>query len=290
MVIENKKLSFPKGRPLPVPPEDLMKIIGCTSAKAFLTSGQHFLRIFRRFGGLKPSDRVLDVGCGCGRAACPITGYLTTGSYDGFDVVPELVNWCRENITPRHARFRFEHIDVANSFYYAQGAMRAGQFRFPYDDTAFDFTILLSVFTHMLADDLKHYAGEIARTLKPGGTAFISFFVLNDESRRMKARPQVQMRFPFRHGRGGIMVQDRARPEGAVAYPEEMVCSILRANGLEVQAILFGSWCGRERAISFQDMVVARKMKQGPDRPASMKERIRDLALRLGRWRPRLGR
>ena len=37
--------------------------------------------------GLKPEHRVLDIGCGVGRVALPLTRYLTSGTYDGFDIV-----------------------------------------------------------------------------------------------------------------------------------------------------------------------------------------------------------
>lgn len=247
----------------PIPPVDLMKTVGSPSADSYVAVGRQFFRIFRHYGGLKPSDRVLDVGCGCGRIAGPLTEYLVTGTYDGFDVVPQLVTWCTENITPLHANFRFAHVDVANSFYYERGATRAAQFRFPYEDGAFDFTVLTSVFTHMLLDDFRHYVGEVTRTLKPGGTALMTFFLLNDESRRMKVTPRSAFRFrrSYWHPLSGVRVQSRARPEGAVAYPEETVRSVLRMGGLEVQQVLFGSWCGRDRAVSGQDIVIARKTR-----------------------------
>jgi SAM-dependent methyltransferase len=241
-----------------VPPPALMKIVGSASVESYLRAGSSFFSIFRRHGKLKPSDRVLDVGCGCGRMALPLTRYLDSGSYDGFDVVPELIDWCRANVTPRHPNFRFERVDVANSFYHGKGAAPAAQFRFPYDDGIFDFTILASVYTHMLTADFMRYTSEVARTLKPGGTALMTFFLLNEESRPMKETKRSKFKFLYPYGRG-LLVEDPDRPEGAVAYSEQRVRSILRANGLDVQQILFGSWCGRERAVSGQDIVIARR-------------------------------
>jgi len=256
-----------------LPPVHLRKIVGTASAGAYIAAGNSFFSIFRRYAGLKPSDRVLEVGCGCGRMARPLTRYLESGSYDGFDVMPELVAWCVENITPRHANFRFARVDVANTFYGGGGAS-AAQFRFPHEDGAFDFTILKSVFTHMLMDDFARYAGETARTLKPGGTAVMTFFLLNEESRRMKEAPRSKLKFPYFHSRG-VLIEDPARPEGAVAYPEQTVRAVLNGCGLEVQQILFGSWCGRERAVSGQDIVIARKTRAAPEPPPSARDRIR---------------
>jgi hypothetical protein len=37
----------------------------------------------------------------------------------------------------------------------------------------------------MLMDDFRHYNGEIAWTLNPGGAALTTFFILDEESRRL---------------------------------------------------------------------------------------------------------
>ena len=56
----------------------------------FTAIGKEFLRHFVELGGLKPSDAVLDVGCGIGRIAIALTAFLgERGSYDGFDIVPD---------------------------------------------------------------------------------------------------------------------------------------------------------------------------------------------------------
>jgi SAM-dependent methyltransferase len=272
-----KSASAPIDSPQLIPPEAFMKIVGSAGVDSFIATGENFLNIFRNHGRLQPSDRVLDVGCGCGRMARPLTGYLKTGSYEGFDIIPELVAWCQENITPRHPQFRFTRVDVANAFYYGKGAGRSTQFRFPYEDGAFDFTILASVFTHMLMDDFSQYAAEVARTLRPGGTVLMTFFLLNPESRRKLETPSSRLRFRYIRGRG-LRVEDGTRPEGAVAYPEHAVRSILRARGLEVQQILFGAWHGMEGAVSWQDIVIARRMS-GPDPRPSARSRLKRIAL-----------
>jgi len=30
----------------------------------------------------------------------PLTGYLSDEEYEGFDLMPEAIEWCQENITP----------------------------------------------------------------------------------------------------------------------------------------------------------------------------------------------
>lgn len=75
--------------------------------------GKRFLENLVQLGGLKPDERILDVGCGIGRVAVPLTGYLDeNGSYEGIDVIPEAISWCQKSITPRHPNFRFVLADV----------------------------------------------------------------------------------------------------------------------------------------------------------------------------------
>lgn len=224
-----------------------------------MDAGREAFDIIRHYAGLKRSDRVLDVGCGCGRVAIPLTGYLTTGSYDGFDVAADLVQWAVEHITPRHPNFRFRHVDIYNDFYNPAGTGKASEFAFPYAAQSFDFAFLNSVFTHMLYEEATRYFGELARTLKPGGIALISFFILNAESARLIESHS--SRLQFRHGHDhGLRIEDRRKPAAAVAYPEPSVRSLLFKNGFVLEEpILFGSWCGRSRGVSFQDYVVVRK-------------------------------
>jgi hypothetical protein len=59
---------------------------GC-GAGDFVEIGDDFFALFRR-AGLERSHDVLDVGCGFGRMARPMVGWLE-GRYEGFDVAPE---------------------------------------------------------------------------------------------------------------------------------------------------------------------------------------------------------
>lgn len=113
------------------PPEKLVLAVGSSSVDDHREVGQEFLEIFIKYSGIKPNHRVLDVGCGCGRMALPLTGYLTTGSYEGFDISVEAIEWCQENISPQFPNFKFQFADVANSKYNPQGRYRARNYKFP---------------------------------------------------------------------------------------------------------------------------------------------------------------
>src|SRR5437870_185029 len=45
--------------------------------------------------GLEPGHSLVDVGCGSGRLAKALVGYLTPGRYLGTDVVQELLDYAR---------------------------------------------------------------------------------------------------------------------------------------------------------------------------------------------------
>lgn len=222
--------------------------------------GEEFFRYFVELGKLKPDESVLDVGCGSGRMAVPLTNYLSgRGVYEGFDISTEAVDWCRENITASHPNFRFRVSDIYNAAYNPQGKYPASEYRFAYDDRAFDFVFLTSVFTHLLPRDMEHYFSEIARVLKPGGRCLITFFLLNEESTPLMEDNRGVLNFAHR-GKGYRTI-NKSRPEEAVAYDEKFVRNLFEKYGFRVgEPIYYGSWCGREHFLSLQDIAIGYKV------------------------------
>jgi SAM-dependent methyltransferase len=223
----------------------------------FVATGDEFMHYFTELAELRRDERVLDVGCGIGRMARPLAGYLSAaGSYDGFDVNRAGIGWCRRRYR-RHPSFRFQVADLFNARYNPQGRFRAAEYRFPYDDDAFDVAVLTSVLTHLLQDECDHYLAEVARVLAPGGRMLATFFLLDDASRALIAEGRSGLDFPDAHD--DVAVLDERVPEEAVAYSDEWVFESLRRHGLVLTQVHPGSWCGREEFVSFQDIVVACK-------------------------------
>ncbi len=148
----------------------------------FKEVGEEFFKYFVNLGGLRPHQRVLDVGSGTGRMALPLTKYLKDGSYEGLDIVAPSVEWCQKTYTSRYPNFRFHFSDIYNKEYNPDGKFKASEYRFPFESASFDFVFLTSVFTHMLPQDMENYLSEIARVLKSDGRVFITYFLLNPES------------------------------------------------------------------------------------------------------------
>ncbi len=225
----------------------------------FKKTGEEFLRHFVEIGGLKKNDCVLDVGCGIGRMAIPLTGYLSSeGSYEGFDIVAKGINWCTKRITSKFPNFKFQLADVSNPRYHTKGKQKSSAYRFPYEDQSFDFVCLTSVFTHMLPNDVENYLFQISRVLKPNGKCFVTFFLLNPES--LSLIDKKRSRFDFKYSYGDCRIEHEDMPENVVSYTEILVRNLYEKNQLMIiEPIHFGSWCGRENFVSFQDIIVATK-------------------------------
>src|SRR5687768_13730695 len=86
--------------------------------------GKRWFEMLTQDAGLKPAGSVLDVGCGRGRIAETLVGYLT-GRYEGFDVDADAVRWCDENITPKAPNFRFKVAALHNTLYNPEGKAAA---------------------------------------------------------------------------------------------------------------------------------------------------------------------
>ena len=109
------------------------------------------------YHGLRPDDYLIDIGCGSGRLAKPLAGYLK-GRYLGIDVVPELVDYAR-NIADR-PDWRFKIADGLT---------------IPEKDQTADMVCFFSVLTHLLHEESFVYLREAKRVLKPGGKIILSF-------------------------------------------------------------------------------------------------------------------
>ena len=219
--------------------------------------GAEFLGHFTELGGLRPGDRVLDIGCGVGRMAVPLTRHLSaSGSYEGFDVGPREVAWCRRAITPRHPGFRFRVLDVRNERYNPDG-LPAAEVRWPYADASFDFAIATSVFTHLRPADAAAYLAEAGRVLRPGGTLFSTWFLLDDEACASIAAGRSY--FSFAHADGPAAAEDPHSFEAAVAYDLGWVSERHAASGLSIAERRVGEWSGAAEPLTWQDVVVARR-------------------------------
>jgi len=169
------------------------------------------------------------------------------------------VRWCQRRISSRFPNFHFQVADIYNPAYNPRGRYKAREYVFPYGDNAFDFVFATSVFTHMLPQDMERYLTEIVRVLKPGGRCLVTFFLLSPQSLELIAKKQSTLDFAY--GLEGYRTISREVPESAVAYDEEYVRSLVAQLGAEINApVHYGFWCGRDKFLSKQDIIVAHKL------------------------------
>lgn len=239
-----------------IPPEFLHNIGG--GDYAFV--GIELLGLMVCEAGMKPEDRILDIGCGTGRVARALTSYLTSGTYDGTDIVKPSIEWCQASYRG-YPNFQFHFSDIHNSQYNPEGKFKADDYRFPFEDESFDFIFLTSVFTHMLPSAVENYLSEISRLLATNGTVFSTFFFLT-----AKAKQNIKAglaNFSFNHKVENYFVENPDTVEYAVAYEEEKVRDFFKNFGLTIlEPVRYGTWSRkgyRKGLFSFQDVIIARK-------------------------------
>lgn len=238
-----------------IPDHTIAEYVGGGDAETFKLIGRLMVGWLQDFGSLQPHERVLEVGCGIGRIAIPLTQYLQQGSYVGFDVVLHGIEWCRERVTPRYSNFTFFHSDIYNKAYNPTGAHAAHEYAFPFPDGSFDFVFLTSVFTHMLPRDVAHYTAEIGRVLKPGGRCFCTAYLMNEEARGWLDRGESVK--AFIESPGGYWTTSPDVPEAAVALDEAVLFGVFRSAHLEIRRKVAGDWWKNPTA---QDIFVAEKL------------------------------
>jgi SAM-dependent methyltransferase len=153
---------FQDEHPLP-PPELLVTVTGTSSREWFSVRGRQDAELFRRLAaqqGFTLTDRsvVVDLGCGCGRIGRWLAPEVIGGGgrFLGFDINPRLAEWCAANLPGEYARNRLRP-PLACA------------------DGAADVLYAYSVLTHLRETTASDWLREIARVLRPGGLALLTF-------------------------------------------------------------------------------------------------------------------
>ncbi len=225
----------------------------------FKEIGEQLIENFKELGGLQPHHRLLDIGCGIGRIAIPLTKHLNEkGSYEGFDVVKMGIDWCTSKITPKYPNFKFKHIPLRNDLYNLEAEQEAGSIKFPYSDGEFDYIVLTSVFTHMQQKEVENYLKEISRVLKPKGTCFATFFVIDEKSEQHLQTTNEPF---FTHKYDTYYLHDDKVKDANIAYKINFLENTLAKNNLQIAQRYDGWWAkgSKKDCHNFQDICIIRK-------------------------------
>lgn len=184
----------------------------------YFVTATHFGLFLQRYAGLKPSSRVVDIGCSWGYLGFALANFLSAeGSYLGIEVQKEATEWCQSRLAWLGKNFEFLCLDISNNYYNPHGAVARGNVTLPLPDRSADIVFLSSVFTHMQVDGVQSYLYEFERILKPGGLAAFSY---RDTSM-------------YHTGGGAYEVAFKDIPDKITSYSRAKIEDLCSAAGLE---------------------------------------------------------
>jgi len=211
---------------------------------------------------IEPGMRVLDFGCGCGRVALPMLERLgESGSLVGVDIIPDMIEFCDQQIVPHFPNSEFFQLQAKNSHYKSWTKSESQNVKSisslsDFNSASFDLIFAFSVFTHLNTADTKAYLKEIAALLKPGGKALLSALFINHSSRignKLKLSNVPFGRGIFRNK--DIYFSSLRDKLASVGFRESTFIELSVEAGFEVCQIDYGSWPGRKNRASGQDII-----------------------------------
>jgi SAM-dependent methyltransferase len=225
----------------------------------FLEHGKKHLSYFKTYANLQPNHFVLDIGSGIGHSAIPLTDYLSeNGKYEGFDVVKIGVDWCAKNISKRFPNFNFRYVPIFNDLY-NNSEIKAANFEFPYSTNYFDFSFAMSVYTHMLPNEIDHYLEQTFNVLKPNGICLATFFYYDDLTIDRMTKKLTDKQFDF--DKANYKLMDENVTSANVALDLEYLKNMIEAKGFKILRIIPGYWREFDKQVGndYQDILVFQK-------------------------------
>ena len=137
-----------------------------------------------------------------------------------------------------------------------EGSLRVARSSCRSPDAKFDFVTMVSVATHLPADEIAAYAREVMRLLAPGGRLFLTAFLvdLGDDPARTEARPRF-----LKGDAPGTWIADPAAPLGAIGFDTGIVESMSSSRpAWQIRRVSLGHWRGIE-STHYQDIIIAVK-------------------------------
>ncbi|KAH7353730.1 methyltransferase [Plectosphaerella cucumerina] len=105
---------------------------------------------------IKPTDKILDVGCGPGSITAGFAPLVSQGSVLGIDLSQEVIDSARDALSDGVGNVKFEVADLLEGL--------------PFPDGSFDVVFSSQLFPHLSSTEMKLTAlKEMKRVLKPGG-------------------------------------------------------------------------------------------------------------------------
>jgi SAM-dependent methyltransferase len=129
--------------------------------------------------GVNKSTRMLEIGSSSGRSVIGLVQKVgPIAEYVGVDTKLNNVFWCNNHIAKKFKYCRFVHLDIKQIMFNPKGTVEVNEnFHYPFQDDYFDLVYLNSVLPNNIDSEIKIYAKDFIRILKPGGKLFLTTFI-----------------------------------------------------------------------------------------------------------------
>lgn len=230
-------------------PIDLMLMTGGDPDTFAEISAGHIENL-KHYLGLDPGFTLLEIGCGIGRDAIPLTKVLSGdqgGRYVGIDIIRKSIDWCIANIQAKYPNFIFHHMDISDQLHNSAGMDDTRSRYIPVPNRHVDRIVVQSILTHMLRAEVEHYLAEFAWVIKPSARACVTVFRYDDAvPERARATNLTPFDLRFEHEvEPGCRINDIKHPTGAVAFTPALINQLIIKHGLrQARAPLKGAWSG----------------------------------------------
>jgi len=137
------------------PTHAMLSVDGSANEERLRTSGAYTARMVTAALDLKPTDRVLELGCGVGRIGHELAPHVA--HWEGADISANMLKVARDRLAG------FKNVGLTEL---TSSDLKA------LPDASFDKAYCIAVFIHMDKEDFYLYLEDLARVLKPGGLVF----------------------------------------------------------------------------------------------------------------------
>ncbi|KAJ9137634.1 Methyltransferase [Coniochaeta hoffmannii] len=168
---------------------------------------------------IKPSDKILDIGCGPGSITAGFTRYATEGSVIGVDLSDEVLDMARASVAGGGGDSGSQS-SRGGAISFVKADVLAG---LPFPDDEFDIVFASQLFPHLPGDTSLRAMQEMRRVLKPGGI--------------LATRDAAEVHwYPARLGLDRTMTQRILRGVGSQNFPGGGLPALARKAGFDVDA------------------------------------------------------